>query len=136
MPKPQRKVTADDESIDQTEQKLGIKYPQIIREKLKEKNGFYWGFFRFFCVFDEEDKFHTFDDVVRENENPSAGWRQYLPEGHVVIANEDLFCLTLNTKKDGKVYFYNHGSGELEVFAQTDQELKEKLDKQDQEFDQ
>lgn len=131
MPKPQKKIITDDKSIDQAEQKLGIKYPQIIRERLKEHNGFYWGYFRFFCVLDEEDKFHTFDDVVRENENSSAGWKQYLPEGYIVIANEDLLCLALNTKKNGKVYFYDHESGKLEVFAQTDEELKQKLDEQD-----
>jgi hypothetical protein len=136
MPKPKKKVITDDKSIDQAEQKLGIKYPPIIRDKLKEHNGFYWGYFRFFCVFDEEDKFHTFDDVVRENENPSAGWKQYLPEGHVAIANEDLLCLTLNTNKDGKVYFYDHGSGKLEVFAESDEELQQKLDEQGREFNQ
>lgn len=134
MPKPKKKVITNDGSIDVAEQKLGIKYPQIIRDKLKERNGFYWGYFRFFCVLDEEDKFHTFDDVVKENENSSDGWKQYLPEGHVAIANEDLLCLTLNTEKDGKVYLYDHESGKLEIFAQTDEELRYKLDQQDQEF--
>lgn len=136
MAKPKKKVMTDDKSIDLAEEKLGIKYPQIIRNKLREHNGFYWGYFRFFCVLDEEDKFHTFDDVVKENENPSAGWKQYLPEGHVAIANEDLLCLTLTNKKDGKVYFYDHGSGKQEIFAETDEELKQKLDEQDQESDQ
>lgn len=131
MVKSQKKVVTEDKVIDQAEQKLGIKYPLIFRNKLKEQNGFYWGYFRFFCVFDEEDKLHTFDDVVKENENPSAGWKQYLPKGYVAIANNDLLCLTLNTKKDGKVYFYDHGSGELEVFAQSDEELKQKLDHQE-----
>ena len=136
MPKPKKKVITNDKSIDQAEQKLGIKYPQIIRDKLKKRNGFYWGYFRFFCVLDGEDKFHTFDDIVRENENPSAGWKRYLPEGHIAIANEDLLCLALNTEKDGKVYFYDHGSGKLEVFADSNEKLKQKLDKQDQELDQ
>ena len=136
MPKPKKKIVTDDKSIDNVEQKLGIKYPQIIRNKLKERNGFHWGYFRFFCVFDEEDKFHTFDDVARENENPSDGWKQYLPKGHVVIANEALLCLTLNTKKDGKVYFYDHEKGRLEVFAESDEELENKLKKQEEEFKQ
>jgi len=136
MPKPPKKITTNDQSIDNAEQKLGIKYPQIIRNKLKERNGFEWGYFRFFCVLDEEDKFYTFDDVVRENENPSAGWKQYLPEGQVAIASADLWCLTLSTNKDGKIYFYDHQTGKLEVFAETDEELQQKLDKEDKEFDQ
>ena len=46
MPKPKKKVITDDKSIDQAEQKLGIKYPRIIRsfflEVLKNTAGS-WG---------------------------------------------------------------------------------------------
>lgn len=133
MTKSKKKVVTDDKSIDNAEKILNIKYPQIIRNKLKERNGFCWGYFRFFCVFDKEDEFYTHDDVVRENENPPAGWKQYLPKGYVAIAIEDLLCLALSTKKDGKIYFYDHERGKLEVFAESDEELEEKLKKQEKE---
>lgn len=134
MTKSKKKIVTNDKSIDNVEQKLDIKYPQIIRDKLKEHNGFHWGHFNFFCVLDADDKFHTFDNIVRENENPSAGWKKYLPKGHIAIANNDLLCLTLNTKKDGKVYFYNHENGKLKVFAESDEELENKLEKQEKEL--
>ena len=94
---------------------------------LKKQNGFYWGFYRFFAVLDDDDKYHTFNDVVVENANPNTGWKQYLPESYVAIANEDHFCLVVNTNKDGVVYEYNHQTGDIEQFAKNDTELEEKL---------
>ncbi|MBU4210564.1 SMI1/KNR4 family protein [Patescibacteria group bacterium] len=128
MTKPSKKIVTNDKSIDNAEQELDIKYPPIIRDRLKERNGFDWGHFRFFCVLDQEDKFHTFDDVVRENKS----WKQYLPENQIAIASEDILCLTLSTKKDNSIYLYNHQTGELEVFAETDKELQQKLDAQEE----
>lgn len=134
--KPPKKVVTNDASIDNAEAKLGVKFPQILREKLKEHNGFTWGFFeRFYPVFDEEDKFHTFDDVVRENENPN-GWKRALPEGFVAIADDGGgYALVLSTNKDGKVYHYNNDTGDVTLFAENDEELKKKLDEQDMEME-
>lgn len=134
--KPQKKLTTNDESIDNAEAKLGVKYPQVLRDKLKERNGFMWGFFeRFYPVFDEEDKFHTYDDVVRENENPN-GWKNVLPEGYIAIADDGGgYALVLSTNKDGKVYHYNNDSGEITLFAENDEALKRKLDEEDKEME-
>jgi hypothetical protein len=134
--KPVKKTGTDDSSINKAEEKLDIKYPEIIKGKLKESNGFRWGYFdKFYPVFDEEDKFHTFDDVVRENENPN-GWKTILPEGYVAIASDDAGnCMTLSTKKDGIVYFFDHETGEIDIFASNETELKEKLDKEEKELE-
>lgn len=131
-----KKIFTEDSKIDVAEQKLGIKYPLILREKLKAHNGFSWGYFeRFYCVFDEDDKFHTFDDVVYENENPRTGWKSVLPPEYVAIADDaGGYCLALNTNKDGKVYHYNSDTNEIEVFAENDEDLKTKLDQQDKEL--
>ena len=94
--KAKKKLGTNEESIARAEQKLGIRYPGLIREMLKERNEFFWGAYRFFGVLDDEDKYHTFDDVVRENNNPVAGWAKYLPKGFVCIANQDNNCLLLN----------------------------------------
>lgn len=127
--KSMKKVITDDKSINDLEQKLNIKYSQILRNKLKERNGFYWGSFRFFCVLDQEDKQHTSDDVVRENENPATGWNQSLPEGYFAIASENRRCLALNTLKDGKIYIYDVEDDELKVFSKTDEQFRKKMDK-------
>jgi tetratricopeptide (TPR) repeat protein len=127
--KSKKKIITDDKSINDLEQKLNIKYPQVLRNKLKVQNGFYWGSFRFFCVLDKEDKQHTSDDVIRENENSSAGWNQSLPEGYYAIASENRRCLALNTLRDGKVYLYDIEDNELEIFSKTDEQLRKKLDK-------
>lgn len=119
-----KKVTTNDQSITNAETILNIKYPSLIREYLKERNGFYIGGYRFYCVLDKEDIFHTQDDVVKENRE----WKEYLPENHVIIANEDLYCLTLHTKKDGKVYLYNHEDGSLKIFANDENTLKQRFD--------
>lgn len=132
MQKPQNKVITSDEFIDRAEKSLQIKYPEIIRKKLKEQNGFYWDYFRFFCVLDDDDKYHTFDDVVRENENQSTGWKLFLPENQVAIANEDHVCLTLNTNQDGNIYIYDNEIGSLEIFAKSDEELEQKLSQKDE----
>lgn len=130
--KPEKKVVTGDRSVDNAEEKLSVRYPTVIRERLKERNSFSWGAFDFFCVFDEEDKFHTFDDVARENENPEAGWKKYLPEGFVAIADDGgQGCLALNVAKDGKVYYWDNKKGEISVFAEDEKILKAKLDEQD-----
>lgn len=101
-----KKLITNDASIDNAEKVLGIRYPKVIREKLKERNGFEWGGFEFFPVYDEDDKQHTSDDVVRENNAPDTGWSQYIPTDYVCIASSDLECLLLNKNKDGKIYHY------------------------------
>ena len=133
MNKPQKKVTTEDKYIDRAEDALGIKYPPVLRDKLKIRNGFSWGFFeRFYCVLDDDDKFHTFDDVVHENTNPTAGWKESLPEEYVAIADDGSgYALVLSKTKDGKAYHYNSDTGEITVFAENDDELAEKLDKQE-----
>jgi hypothetical protein len=130
-----KKVITNDESITAAEEKLGISYPEEIREKLKAKNGFYLGGLRFYCVLDKEDLQHTFDDVVRENSNKVAGWSQYLPEGNIAIADDEgQGCLVLNTAKDGKIYYWSLGKGEIETYAENGQELINKLNAQEEEF--
>lgn len=135
MDKPEKKVTTDDRSIDRVEEALGVKYPHILRDKLKETNSFSWGYFTFYPVLDDEDKFHTFDDVVRENTNPQAGWRQFLQGGYAAVATDDGgYCLVLSKSKDQKVYHYNTDTGEVTLFAKNDEELKQKLDDQEKEL--
>ena len=132
MPKPPKKIVTEDKFIDRAQVALNIKYPQVIRKKLIGRNGFSWGFFeRFYCVKDDDDIFHTNDDVVRENTNKVAGWQQYIPEGFVTIADDGGgAALLLNTNKDGKVYYYQDGDGE--VFAETEDQLIEKLAQQEE----
>ncbi len=127
MEEPIKKITTEDKCIDNAEQKLGIKYPMIIRNRLKENNGFFWGDFGFYPVLDEEDKFHTYDDVVRENTNEAAGWRMYLPQGYVAIGRNEFVCIMLNINKDGKIYTYDIETGELEVYANNEEELEKRL---------
>jgi len=135
MSKPQKKVTTEDKYIDRAENELGVKYPNVLREKLKTTNGFSWGFFeRFYPVIDDDDKFHTFDDVVKENTNP-RGWKNVLPEGYAAIADDGGgYALVLSKNKDAKVYHYNNDTNEVELFAENDEELKSKLDKQQEEL--
>ncbi len=126
--KTDKKVNTNDESIDSAEQKLNIVFPQIIREKLKDRNGFQLGEFRFFGVLDKEDLQHTFDDIVKENTNPQAGWSQYLPKEYVAIADDGgQGCLVLNTNKDGKAYYWNHQDQKLNVYAENNDDFVNKL---------
>ncbi|EKD57376.1 MAG: hypothetical protein ACD_57C00325G0003 [uncultured bacterium] len=123
-----KKITTNNDSIDQAESKLNINYPKEIREMLKNKNGFYFGGFRFYKVLDKEDLQHTFDDVVRENTNSPAGWQQFLPEGYVAIADDEgQGCLALNTNKDGKVYYWNNDIGEITIYAENGQDFETKI---------
>lgn len=135
MNKPTKKVTTEDKFIDRAEETLGVKYPQILREKLRIHNGFSWGYFeRFYCVLDDDDRFHTFDDVVKENTNPS-GWQNILPEDYVAIADDGGgYCLMLSKNKDQKVYHYNSDTQEVTLFAEDDASLKHILDKQEEEL--
>ena len=132
MPKPKKKLITSDAAIDAAEEKLGITYPKLIREKLKQRNGFGWGFFQFYCVFDEEDAFHTFDDVVRANTNEMTGWQQFMPEGYVAIADDEVIVLALKQGESG-VYRYDHTSGTVEIYAMTDEELETKLGQEEEE---
>ncbi len=104
----------------------------MIRERLKKQNGFEWAGYNFYPVLDEDDKVHTFDDVVRNNIHESSSLKEYLPEGFVAIAIDDLFCLCLNTNKDGKLYYYN--TGDIEVVAENEEEVEAKLNELDKEF--
>lgn len=136
MKKPKKKITTDEKYIDRAEKTLNIKYPQVLREKLKVRNGFTWGFFEhFYCVLDDEDKFYTYDDVVHANTNRIAGWNQFIPEGYVAIADDGAgYALLLSTSKDGKVYHYNNDTSEVTVFAENDKELTDKLNNQEEEL--
>jgi hypothetical protein len=123
-----KKIITNDESINEAESKLNIVYPKEIREMLKIKNGFYLGGFRFYKVLDKEDLQHTFDDVVRENTNSSAGWKQFLPEGYVAIADDEgQGCLALNTNKDGKVYYWNNNTGEITIYSENGKDFEIKI---------
>jgi len=123
-----KKIFTNDQSIDEAEVKLNISYPQEIREMLKAKNGFYLGGFRFYKVLDKEDLEHTFDDVVRENTNSSAGWKQFLPDGYVSIADDEgQGCLALNTNKDGKIYYWNNDAGEITTYSENGQDFENKI---------
>ena len=102
---------------------------------LKLKNGFYLGGFNFYKVLDEEDLQHTFDDVVRENTNTQAGWKQYLPEGYAAIADDGgQGCLALNTNKDGKIYYWNNDRGEMTVYSKNGQDFKTKIEQEEAEL--
>jgi len=123
-----KKIITNDESINEAELKLNISYPKEIREMLKLKNGFYLGGYRIYCVLDKEDIQHTFDDVVRENTNSSAGWKQSLPEGCVAIADDEgQGCLALNINKDGKVYYWNNDIGEITTYAENGHDFEIKI---------
>ncbi len=125
---PAKKVTTNLQSVELAEQKLNIKYPELIKNKMLEKNGFYTDEFQFYCIFDAEDKYHTFDDVVKENTNEDSGWLKYLPAGYVAIAEDGgRGCLALNTNKDGKIYYYENDSGKITVYAQNEAEIKKYL---------
>lgn len=130
-----KKVITNDESINQAESKLNISYPKEIREMLKQQNGFDLGGFNFYKVLDSEDLQHTFDDVVRENTNPQAGWKQYLPEGYVAIADDGgQGCLTLNTNKDGKIYYWNNDIGEMTTYSENGQDFVTKINQDEAEL--
>lgn len=125
-----KKLTTDDQSINDAELKLNISYPKELRKMLKLKNGFHLGGFRFYKVLDKEDLQHTFDDVVKENTNPSAGWKQFLPKGYVAIADDEgQGCLALNTNRDGKVYYWNNDIGEITTYSENGQEFEIKIKK-------
>ena len=130
MKTPKKRIT-NNASIDNAEKTLDIRYPKIIREKLKEQNGFEWGGFDFFPVCDEDDKQHTFDDVVRENNNPDAGWSLHIPVEYVCIASHDLECLLLNKNKDGKIYYYLTGHDVIEEVFEDATSLADILDEND-----
>lgn len=133
MTKPIKKVVTEDKYVDRAEAALGVQFPRVLREKIKQHNGFSWGYFeRFYPVKDDDDLFHTSDDVVRENTNQVAGWQKYIPTGFAAIADDGGgAALLLSTNKDGKVYYYQ--DGEVEVFAENEIELIRKLDEQTQE---
>ena len=123
-----KKINANIQSIEAAENKLNIKYPSVIKNKILQKNGFDTEEFTFYCVFDEEDKYHTFDDVVRENTNDDSGWLHYLPNNYVAIAEDGgKGCLALNTNQDGKVYYYENSTGEISLYATNDIEIEKLL---------
>ncbi len=127
-----KKVTTNDESINEAEAKLNILFPVELREMLKEKNGFDLGGFEFYNVLDKEDLQHTFDDVVRENTNNQAGWQKYLPKGYAAIATDGgQGCLVLSSKKDGKVYYWNNDMQDISVYAENGKEFEEKIRKEE-----
>ncbi len=122
--KTHKKVSTEDRFIDVAEKTLNVLYPQFLRNKLKERNDFYLAGFKFYCVKDEDDIQHTFDDVVRENKNEQTGWQKYIPEGHAAIADDGgQGCLVLNIEKDGKIYYWNNYFGKLTVYANNEEEL-------------
>jgi len=124
-----KKIITNDQSIDQCEAKLDIIYPKEVREMLKQKNGFYLGGFRLYCVLDKEDLQHTFDDVFRENTNPS-GWQNFLPNGYVAIADDEgQGCLALNKNKDGKIYYWNNDMNKMSIYAENGQDFDVKIKK-------
>lgn len=126
--KPVKKIITTDFSIDTAEDKLEIKYSQVIRDKLKKTNGFDWGGYRFFCVLDEEDKFHTFDDVIRENNSEDTGWVNFLPKEYIAIADDGgRGCLVLNKNKDGKVYYFNNELNKIEIFSESESDFLNKM---------
>jgi hypothetical protein len=130
-----KKLITDDKSINEAELKLGINYPRELREMLKKRNGFYLGGYRFFCVLDKDDLEHTFDDVVRENTNPIAGWKQLLPEGFVAIASDEgQGCLVLNTNKDGKVYYWNNDMTKMEVYSENGHDFETRIKADEEEI--
>lgn len=134
MGKFKKKAGTEEKNIINAEEKLNIKFPQVIRERLKAENGFQWGYWVFYCVYDEEDKFHTFDDIIRQNQNDLAGWQKYIPEGYAAIASEDNWCLVLKLgDNESKVYQYNNETGELTLYAENSQSLKDNLDKEEKE---
>lgn len=132
--KPQKKIFTEDTNIIKAEETLDIKYPEIIREKLKMSNGFEWGGFNFYPVLDD-DKYHTFDNVVRNNQNDVAGWAKFLPDGFIAIAELDSFCLCLSTNKDVKIYCLDPGTGNCEVYAENGEELVKKMEENDGGFE-
>jgi len=132
-----KKISTNNESINDAEKKLDFKYPESIRQMLLKRNGFYLADFKFFCVLDKEDIQHTFDDIVRENTNESAGIQNFIPKGYVAIAtDEGLGFLVLNTQKDGKTYYWNNDLGELSIYAENDEQLITSLEKEEKEFTQ
>ena len=107
MPHP-KIIGIDEKSIQKTETELNILYPAKIRAMFLVKNGFNFAGFRFYKIYNKNDIVHTFDDLIRENLDVTSGWKKYLPEGFVAIAdNEGQGCLALNTNKDGKLYYWN-----------------------------
>lgn len=127
--KPKRKVTTSEASILAAELALDIQYPQIIRNKMLLTNGFHTGVYRFYCVKDVDDLYHTSDDVLRENNNPNSGWKLYLPKGFAAIADDEgNGCLALSNSKDGKVYYFETATGELTQIAETENEVQSLLE--------
>lgn len=126
-----KKIGTNEESVTRAEDILGITYPLFIREFILKNNGGMLGFFeRMYPVKDDEDVFHTFNDVVRENEK---SWKGIIPEGFVAIGDDaGGMAMALSTAKDGKVYTYLEG--EIEVFAENDEELRDKIAKQEEEM--
>lgn len=133
--KPPKKIFTEDANIIKAEETLDIRYPEIIRERLKKSNGFEWGGFNFYQVLDEDDKYHTFDDVVRNNQNEVAGWAKFLPVGFIAIADLDSFCLCLSTNKDGKIYYLDPNTANCDVYAENEEELVKKMEENDGEFE-
>lgn len=120
--KPKKKVTTNEQSIQRAENALNIQYPHIIKEKIKAKNWFYGWEYRFFCVLDDDDKFHTFDDVVRENTIERTWRKHHIPAAYVAIAEDGMWwCLALNTNKDNIIYSISHG--EVTIFAKDENTL-------------
>lgn len=130
-----KKTVTDDSSINETELKLDISYPNEIRELLKARNGFYLGGFRFYRILDKENLQNTFDDVVRENTNPASGWKQYLPEGYVSIADDEgQGCLALNINKDGKIYYWNNDVGEMTIYSENGKDFVTRINEEELEL--
>ncbi len=108
MPHP-KIIGIDEESIQKAEMELNILYPEKISAMLLAKNGFNYAGFRFYKIYNKADIVHTFDDVIRENLGVTSGWKKFLPEGLVAIADDEgQGCLALNTNKDGKLYYWNN----------------------------
>lgn len=111
-------------AIRETEQKLGIRFPDQYVQLFRLANGTEIGEWILFPIKDPNNMKKTWDDVVRQNEDVLD---RALPDNLLAIAEDgtgDYLCLKIEDKQAAdSIYLWLHETDETEELAPTLKDL-------------
>lgn len=111
-------------AIRETEQKLGIRFPDQYVQLFRLANGPEIGEWILFPIKDPDNMKKTWDDVVRQNEKILDG---EFPDNLLAIAEDgtgDYLCLKVEDEKaEDPIYLWLHETDEIEELAPTLKDL-------------
>lgn len=118
----------DEKYIVQTEQKLGVRFPESFRAKMQAENGGEvetspdaWRLYPFFDTSDKKRLKRTSNDIVRETQS-ARKWESFPPDAVAIGANGGGDQLVfLRSSQSGNlgpaVYWWDHETGTVHELA-------------------